>query len=116
VRLTVEEYNAKVLALYAIRAAGNISFPAVVAVMSCIRNRVEKAGDNNWLKAMEDDSDNRDPQFARTLEKAEEIFKIATEIYEGTRTDNLTNDATFWQGGEGRVRAAVVGPNLVLYK
>ena len=107
--LTIDDYNKAKLAELAWKAAGKISFPACVAVAFCIRNRVEKAGDNNWLKAMSDDTDTRDPDFARLIE-------VIDSIYTGERVDNLSNNALYWDDGKGRERVAVIGPDLVLYK
>ena len=90
------------------KRAGHISFPACAAVMFCVRNLLEKNGDQNWLRALGEVTDPRDPEFQKLLELVDSVF-------DGSKPDNITNGATSWQEGSGKERAAVIG-GLVLFK
>jgi hypothetical protein len=96
-------------------AASHISFPAMAAVMFCIKNRVDANGDGDWLKVISAISkektpavDVRDPDFQKVLE-------VVDHIYDGSKVDRWTNGGTHWEAGDARERTAVVG-TLEIYK
>jgi hypothetical protein len=106
--MTVDDVQKGLLAITAWRAAGHISFPACVAVLFCLRNRLEANGDNDWMRAIGESVDARDPEFLKILE-------VVDSIYDGTRADSLSNNATHWTPAEGRERVATIG-GFELYK
>jgi len=109
--MTVDEYNKSQLVRVAWQYAGKISFPACVAVLFCLRNQVEKNGDNDWLRVtaqypLDGFIDARDPDFINVL-------NVVDSVYDNTRVDTISNDAVYFDGrGE---RCAVIG-TLILGK
>jgi hypothetical protein len=112
--MTADDYTKGQLASLMWRAASHISFPAMVAVGLCVRNRVK---DGNWLPAInevngpdknEDCTDARDPKF-------QDVLTAVDGIFDGTRVDRWTNGGTQWWAGDARERTAVVG-SLEIYK
>ena len=114
--MTADDYSKAMLASLMWRAANHISFPAMVAVGLCVRNRVK---DGNWLPVIDkinaqnvatgiDCTDARDPKF-------QDVLTAVDGIFDGTRADRWTNGGTQWWSSPGTERTAVVG-NLEIYK
>ena len=113
-----DNYVKSQLVSLAWNAASHISFPAVAAVMFCVKNRVNASGDGNWLKVITElerevstpprAKDVRSPEFQNVLE-------IVDHVFDGSKVDRLTNGGTQWWAGDGRERTAVVG-SLEIYK
>jgi hypothetical protein len=114
--MTVDEINKAVLALTAWNVAGKVSYPACVAALFVVRNILEKNADNDWLRACDEAwgggvyeyPDTRNPEFLK-------IVEVVDSVYENIRVDNLSNNALYFEPGDGREECAVVG-TLKLYK
>jgi hypothetical protein len=108
--MTADDYCRGRLVDVAWQVAGKISFPAAVAVMFVIRNVVERNKDNNWIRAIDEtyaggaysEPDTRDPEFQKLLE-------VVDSVYEGTKVDSISNNALYFESGEGREECASVG-------
>jgi hypothetical protein len=93
--MTVDDYCKAKLAGIAWRFR-HISYPAMVAIMFCVRNRVQNS---NWLPVLEkierdlpatsETSDQRDPELTKVLETVD-------YVYDGSKADKLANGGTHW--------------------
>ena len=101
--MTADDYTKGQLASLMWRAASHISFPAMVAVGLCVRNRVK---DGNWLPVIEEMYGAYDTKEARIIQgspctdardpKFQDVLTAVDGIFDGTRVDRWTNGGTMW--------------------
>lgn len=94
-----DNYVKSLLVSLAWDAASHISFPAVAAVMFCVKNQVDANKDGDWLRVIDKlareggfpnrTKDVRSPDFQNTLE-------IVDHVYDGSKEDRVTNGGVRW--------------------